>query len=48
MIQVAASRAEQRYTGASIPITSSASISSVIRIVPSSATNPVETFAAIM
>ena len=41
-------RVAPRYSTESKPITSSASISSEIRIDPISATNPVPTFAAIM
>ena len=45
---IASRRVLARYTRESKPMTSRASTSSVIRIVPISATNPVETFAAIM
>ena len=47
-IQAANKRVAQRNVIESTPITSSASISSEIRIAPSSATIPVPTFAAIM
>jgi hypothetical protein len=46
--QAAKRRVAQRNVTESIPITSSASISSEIRIAPSSATIPVPTLAAIM
>ncbi len=46
--QVPSRRVEPRYRIESNPITSSASISSEIRIEPISATNPVPTLAAIM
>ena len=47
-IQAASRRVAQRKSIESMPMTSSASISSVMRIAPSSATMPVPTFAAIM
>ena len=47
-IQAASRRVAQRNSIESKPMTSSASISSEIRIEPSSATMPVPTFAAIM
>ena len=47
-IQAASRRVAQRKSIESMPMTSSASISSEIRIEPSSATMPVPTFAAIM
>ena len=48
VIQAPSSRVPPRNTTGLTPITSSASISSEIRIAPSSATIPVPTFAAIM
>ena len=47
-IQAASRRVAHRNVSESTPITSSASISSLIRIAPSSATIPVPTFAAMM
>ncbi len=47
-IQAASSRVAHRNSTESMPMTSSASISSEIRIEPSSATMPVPTLAAIM
>ena len=47
-IQAASRRVAQRNRSESKPMTSSASISSEIRIEPSSATIPVPTFALIM
>jgi hypothetical protein len=47
-IQAANNRVEHKNVKLEIPITSSASISSEIRIAPISATNPVPTFADIM
>ena len=48
VIQAASRRVAQRKVIGLTPITSSASISSEIRIAPSSATIPVPTLAAIM
>ena len=47
-IQAASRRVEQRKTSELMPITSSASISSEMRMAPISATRPVPTFADIM
>jgi hypothetical protein len=47
-IQAASKRVAQRNSSELMPITSSASISSEIRMAPISATRPVPTFADIM